>query len=787
MTKRLFIVFNFFIAFLSIASAQSKETYQRVKIKLDAQHPIAALAALGIETDHGAYLPNRALTTDLSGSELAQVRAAGFETRIVIEDLKTWYSSPRPSTERSGCNPNTNNPYQYQTPVQYQPGSYGGYFRYQEMLNILDSMRLKYPNLVTAKAIITDTISTHQGRPLYWVKISDNANANEPESQVLYTAVHHAREPNSMSQMIFYMWYLLEHYGNDQEVKYIVDNTEMYFVPCVNPDGYLQNELTDPAGGGFWRKNMRDNLDGTFGVDINRNYGFQWGYDDVGSSPNTNSAAYRGPAGFSEPETRMMKLFCEQHQFKFALNYHTFGNLLIYPWAWSDAAATPEFIEYGKLLAAENKFKYGVATETVGYQVNGSSDDYMYGDKTIISFTPEVGFASVGFWPPATDIDNLNKSCMKTNLLLAELPLKHAEASSFAITASGATQGQLTFDVKRYGLAPGDFTVSVQPNSANVTQILTAPKILTIAHLASQSVQFDYSLAPNIKNGDTVRFLVRIDNGTYTNAKEVEKVFASQTTSLSSDPMTTLSGWQTSGTQNWDLTSETFFSAPTSCTDSPNADYTDNTVSMIKTNVQQLIPANAISATLRYKAKWELEEGFDYVTVNVGEGAALAPQCATSTGITVAFVPTTPVYSGYQADWSDECVDLLPYKGKSVNISFDLVSDEFITADGFYFDDLEIVYTLATGTQHIALDDVVRLTISPNPSTDILQISWDASTVGATQIQLFDGLGRELKSIQLNKNDNKCTMQISDVPKAAYRLVLRLDNGQEISGQVQKQ
>src|SRR4029453_16587448 len=98
----------------------------------------------------------------------------------------------------------------------------------------------------------------------------------------------------SMQQLIYYMGYLLENYQNDSLVKNIVDNRELYIIPCLNPDGYLYNELTDPSGGGMWRKNRRDNLDGNFGVDLNRNYDLFWGYDDNGSSPNTFSETYRG-------------------------------------------------------------------------------------------------------------------------------------------------------------------------------------------------------------------------------------------------------------------------------------------------------------------------------------------------------------------------------------------------------------------------------------------------------------------------------------------------------------
>src|SRR6185503_2455375 len=108
---------------------------------------------------------------------------------------------------------------------------------------------------------------------------------------------------------------LLENYNTNPEVKYLIDNLEMYFVPVVNPDGYIYNETTNPNGGGMWRKNRRDNLDGEYGVDLNRNYGYNWGYDNNGSDPNTASDTYRGDTSFSEPETQNLKNFCNARQF----------------------------------------------------------------------------------------------------------------------------------------------------------------------------------------------------------------------------------------------------------------------------------------------------------------------------------------------------------------------------------------------------------------------------------------------------------------------------------------
>src|SRR5690606_35124331 len=112
------------------------------------------------------------------------------------------------------------------------------------------------------------------------------------------------------------------------------NNRELFFIPVVNPDGYEYNRSTDPAGGGFWRKNRRDNGNGTFGVDLNRNYGplNYWNAPNGGSSTFSSSEVYRGPAPFSEPETEAIKNFLAEHEIKTALNYHSYGNYLIFPY-----------------------------------------------------------------------------------------------------------------------------------------------------------------------------------------------------------------------------------------------------------------------------------------------------------------------------------------------------------------------------------------------------------------------------------------------------------------------
>ena len=115
-------------------------------------------------------------------------------------------------------------------------------------------------------------------------------------------------------------------------MDFLVDNRELYFIPVINVDGYVYNENTNPNGGGNWRKNRRDNGGGIFGVDPNRNYSFQWGFNNSGSSPTPSSSTYRGTGPFSEPETQAIRDFVNGQDFTMAFNYHSFSNVLIFPY-----------------------------------------------------------------------------------------------------------------------------------------------------------------------------------------------------------------------------------------------------------------------------------------------------------------------------------------------------------------------------------------------------------------------------------------------------------------------
>lgn len=280
----------------------------------------------------------------------------------------------------------------------------GQYHTYVETQSLLTSLANTYPAIAQRTNIGTSL----QGRQITVLKISDNVTVDENEPEVLYMGNHHARELMSVEIPLLFAQYLLQNYGTHATVTNFVNNREIFFVPMLNPDGHAyvqQNHGGSPNT--WWRKNRRDNGDGTFGVDLNRNWGYQWGFDDVGSSPFTGSDVYRGTGPFSEPETQVIRNFVNSRQFTTWFSYHSYGELLLYSWGYIPAN-TPDHAVMSALadtLALENGYLTGNPANGAIYLTNGGSDDWGYGEQgtkpKIFAYTPEVNSAAQGGFGPA--------------------------------------------------------------------------------------------------------------------------------------------------------------------------------------------------------------------------------------------------------------------------------------------------------------------------------------------------------------------------------------------------
>ncbi|MEO8088232.1 MAG: M14 family zinc carboxypeptidase, partial [Bacteroidota bacterium] len=499
----------------------------------------------------------------------------------------------------------------------------------------------------------------------------------------------------------------------------------------------------------FWRKNRRDNLDGEFGVDLNRNYDYNWGFDDTGSSPLSVDDTYRGASPASEPEVQAMVNFTNAHQFRLALNYHTYGNHMVVPWGYIPILLTPDsmsFDFYGHAVAKYNQYHVGTPYETVGYITNGSSDDWMYGEQTskgkIFSMTPEVGEGNDGFWPDPSRILFLSESNVYANLTLARLAGRYGTLTHNLPRYTADLNNQFHFTFQQLGLdTTGTFNISITAISANIISTGSPAAYSNMNVLQSVDDSISFTLDPGIATGDEIRFLVTLDNGWYQETDTVTQLFGSPDILLNDDG-SNLSNWNTTG--NWDATTEDYVSGPSSITDSPFNNYQSNDFNtIVLSNPVSLV--GALDAQLTFSAKWNIEPGYDYVQVSASSdgGSSWNPLCGKYTVPgSAAQLQGEPLYDGSRNDWVKEEISLDDYLGQNILIRFRLVSDNFSEFDGFYFDDLQIVDINNNGVGIDKPANSIFLSPSvPNPATSIASVNY-SNVTNNSSIMVYNTFGQ---------------------------------------------
>ena len=443
---------NLFILTIIISHIFSYEIYKEIKIENVNDQLVSNLQLLNIDIDHVHMNDDNSIKFAISETDLQKIQTYNIPYTIIHENLEEFYASRLTNDFESR---------------DFELGSMGGYYTLDEIVQNLDELYQDYPNLVAEKISIGQSL---EGRDIWALKMSDNPNIDEDEAEVLYTGLHHAREPMSYMNLFYYMNWLVENYETDQMAKDILDNRELWFVPAINPDGLIYNQQIAPNGGGMQRKNGRETCNGGVdGVDLNRNYSFMWGLDNQGSSPDGCDETYRGNGPFSEPETAAIEAFIEAHDFPVAFNYHSYSNLLLHPFGYTEPNPMDEediqtFTEIGEELVSVNGYLLGTGVDIL-YAVNGEACDWMYGEHGIFAYTPEVGSSQDGFWPATNRIIPLCEENLYANQYLA-LVAGSNYSSDISLQNETFVQGQsypLNISVKNTGLSDssGDVQIDV--------------------------------------------------------------------------------------------------------------------------------------------------------------------------------------------------------------------------------------------------------------------------------------------------------------------------------------
>ncbi|MDX2360983.1 MAG: M14 family zinc carboxypeptidase [Crocinitomicaceae bacterium] len=756
------------------------QQYSKVKIYTDSDG-LQTLAELGVPVDHGIRKQNTFLISDFSEQEIEIIASNGFMFEILVDDVKQYYAGLNANfAPKNNTCATSSGPAAPTVPVNFETdaSSYAGFYTYQQMLDALDDMATQYPNLITIKAPIS-SFMTWENRPIYHVKISDNPSTDEAsEPNILYTAVHHAREPMSMSQTIFYMWYLLENYATNEEVQFLVDNTEMYFVPCVNPDGYLENEASDPAGFGMHRKNKRPVGGSNPGVDLNRNYSYGWGTTGVDFDPSSDTYPGGPDDGndysFSEPETQAIQWLAENVGFVSAFNSHTYGNTLLHPIGTTNnefADHHDYFTDLTIHMCSRNG--YFPQKSSGLYPASGDADDYLYkvdiglGMKdTIFAMTPEVGS---GFWPAASEVVPTCQDMVFPNMLLSHMAHKYLALTETDPGMIATMTGDFNHDYQRLGFVDGSITVTAVP-LLNV-QSVGAPIAYDIALRASGSGTISYVLDPAIQFGDEIKYILETDYGTWTQRDTITKTFGSLPLQFADDASN-----ENNWTGDWTTTGLEFVSPTKSFTDG-NGNYSNN-ADEVWTYASTIDLSIATQAMISYYAMWEIEADYDYCQfqVSVDGGNTWIGQCGNYTvpgiqqGWQAGVQPDgEPVYEGTQASWVLEEISLSDYLGQVINVRFQLESDDGLRMDGFYFDDFQISY-LTDGTEGLA-ENVMEVKTFPNPANEEVIIS-TSNVLNNGAVKVYDQGGKLVVNQVISEQANKFVISTATLPQGMYTIII---------------
>lgn len=320
-------------------------------------------------------------------------------------------------------------------------GSIDGYFSLDEVTQIMQNYTNLYPKL-TMQSI---------GTTFYNKTIPVIILPNPSSPKILIIGGHHARELISITQVL----YLLDFILTDPSSA-LSSTREIWFIPVLNVDGFdkICEYYAEEKAILEIRKNIRPTgceLNGE-GIDLNRNYGYKWGYDSTGSSGYECSEDYRGPHSFSEKETQSIKVLLEEHQFDAVISYHSYGDLYIRPMGYTNTPLKylPEshqsvYNSLQKILPTS--FRFGSSIDLLKYPVNGSFMDYLY-SLNIFSIEIEIGPENFNsFHPDISEVSGILNTHLNPFLLLAEqtAPLLAAET-----TSKGRT---VTINIKNKGIA----------------------------------------------------------------------------------------------------------------------------------------------------------------------------------------------------------------------------------------------------------------------------------------------------------------------------------------------
>lgn len=309
-------------------------------------------------------------------------------------------------------------------------GDWAHYHNYTKIVSTLLYLNSTYPNIVDVFSIG----KSWQNRDIYCIRLTNESRTN-PKSKVFFVGYHHAREPITAELALYFAVEAATVFGSNATITHILNYCEIYIVVALNADGFdlvRDNEWQrknahpfdedgdgtfdedppeDEDGDGYiedlvqWNgsqwvlirwEGIDNDLDGLLnedwigGVDLNRNYGYQWNATCDSGSSDPQAEDFRGPSPFSEPETQAIRDFAMSKDFRYAVSFHSGADVILYPWGYTKTQAPHRtvFTEIAANLSALIGSPYEPSGQM--YTTSGVWDDWTYGNRSTLAFTCEI-------------------------------------------------------------------------------------------------------------------------------------------------------------------------------------------------------------------------------------------------------------------------------------------------------------------------------------------------------------------------------------------------------------
>lgn len=256
------------------------------------------------------------------------------------------------------------------------------YPSYEEITQKLKTAAAKYPRIMKLMSIGKSV----KGRDLWVMKISDNVQTDEVEPEFKYISSMHGDEITGRELTVSLIEEIGEKYGRDREITELVNNTEIFIMPSMNPDG----------------SEMRRRSNANY-VDLNRNFPDMT--RDRESSPNGR-----------EIEVQHVMKFQGEHKFALSANFHGGTIVANYPWdskydlhPLNDLVIelSQGYSDLNPEMRSSREFEGGITNGAQWYVVRGGMQDWSYVWFNDLQITVELSHAK---WPSYSDIPGFYKS-----------------------------------------------------------------------------------------------------------------------------------------------------------------------------------------------------------------------------------------------------------------------------------------------------------------------------------------------------------------------------------------